>query len=86
MPLPLGGTESYRWCVGCDCLIDDLELYRSGLPVYDRCSLHIALDKIAEQKGYKLIEAGTFEAFKLRRNKHVSPAFAINLPTDKPAK
>ena len=70
MPLPFGGVESYQWCVGCDCRIGDLELYRSRLPT-DRF-LEISLDMLARSKGYEPIKAGTFEAFKLARRRRSS--------------
>ena len=70
MPLPIGGVESNQWCVGCRCIIGDLELHNSHLPIDDQCSLHISLDMLADSKGYKPIEAGTFSEFKLRIGQH----------------
>ena len=63
--LPFGGVESYQWCVGCGCRIDDLELCKSKLPTDE--FLNISLDMLAHSKGYKPIEAGTFAEFKLQK-------------------
>ena len=65
VPLPFGGVESHQWCVGCDCLIGDLELKNSKLPIDE--FLNVSLDMIADGKGYKPIEAGTLAEFQLRR-------------------
>ena len=68
MPLPVGGVESIQWCVGCGCFIADLELCQSKLPIKE--SRELSLDMLADSKGYKPIEAGTFSEFKLRIGQH----------------
>ena len=55
--LPIGGVESHQWCVGCGCVIDDVELCESGFPI-DR-GIELYLDLLATRKGFKPVEAGT---------------------------
>ncbi len=62
--LPLGGVESHQWCVGCSCLIGDIECRKSKLFFKD--SLQLSLDIIASSKGYQPIEAGTFAELKMK--------------------
>lgn len=60
--LPLGGVESYQWCVGCGCLIGDIEIREAGFK--DFREFH--LDILANGKGYEPIEAGTLAESRLR--------------------
>lgn len=61
---PFGGVESHQWCVGCGCLISDLEL-RGCMGEVTGLSIHPFLDILASGRGYEPIEAGTFAEFKL---------------------
>lgn len=56
--LPFGGVESYQWCIGCGCEIDDRELVARRLP-----RKGVYLDTLAYEKGYKPIQAGTLSEF-----------------------
>ncbi len=68
--LPLGGVESHQWCVGCGCRIRDLEL-RETVGKVEGLFLHPFLNMLAEGRGYKPIEAGTFAEYKLRQRQGV---------------
>ena len=59
--LPIGGVESYQWCIGCGCRIGDLELMKSKLPDSD-----VYLDILADNKGFRPIQAGTFAELKFK--------------------
>lgn len=59
--LPIGGVESFQWCIGCGCLIDDIELRKLNLPRKE-----IYLDMLADNKGFRPIQAGTFAELKLK--------------------
>ncbi len=62
--LPIGGVESYQWCIGCGCRVGDFELRNCRLPIDNELSLNISLDMMADNKGCRPIQAGTFAEFK----------------------
>ena len=59
--LPIGGVESGRWCVGCDCFIGDIDIYNSPLKCLFDESKELALDAIAGRDGFPPIEHGTLK-------------------------
>ena len=64
--LPIGGVESYQYCIGCGCRIGDLELLKSRLPIDNECFLHVSLDMLADNKEDRPIQAGTFAELKFK--------------------
>ena len=69
VPLSLGQVESHQWCVGCNCLIGDIELYDRRIPMDNELTLYLCLEIMAKQRGYVPVEAGSLEEFKLQRPK-----------------
>ena len=59
--VPLGGVESYQWCVGCGCIITDHELVSLMAPSDD-----LMLDTLAYGRGFSPIQSGTREEMFLR--------------------
>lgn len=71
VPLPKFGVESHQWCIGCGCIISDLELSQRGFPrAYPRGGAY--LDIIATSKGYEPIEADSDEAYRFLRRKKMN--------------
>ena len=72
VPLPFGGVESHQWCIGCDCHIGDIEVYSRRMPIDEidrkvgKYQMSIWLDMLAEERGHKPVEAGSFEEYKLQ--------------------
>ena len=55
--LPIGGVESYQWCIGCGAKVSDKELCDLKLPRQE-----VFLDIIAHSHGQPPIQAGTYQA------------------------